>query len=97
MVKYPDANHPRFGPESRMVRDPGIEPSTLKADITDSSGSRSLTFHAETQYRGRFSIQARTIYALGRFRGQFDVNKATIRDKDTYHGWFGIQGLNLPR
>ena len=36
MVKHPDANLPHFGPESRMVRDSRVEPSTLRLNITDS-------------------------------------------------------------
>ena len=40
MVQYPGANPPRFGPESWTVRDPGVEPSTVDADIEDGSMTR---------------------------------------------------------
>ena len=40
MVQYPGANPPRFGPESWTVRDPGVEPSTVDADIEDGSITR---------------------------------------------------------
>ena len=37
---HPERNLPRWGPESRMVRIPGVEPSTLGINITEGSGSR---------------------------------------------------------
>ena len=39
-VQYPGANLPRLGPESRMVRVSGVEPSTVEVDIVDGSGFR---------------------------------------------------------
>ena len=37
----PRPNLPRFGPESRMVRDSRVEPSTLRLNITDGPYLRS--------------------------------------------------------
>ena len=40
MVRGLEQNRPRGGHESRMVRIPGVEPSTLGVNITEGSGSR---------------------------------------------------------
>ena len=54
MVQYPDANHPRFGTESRTVRASGLEPSTLSLNITDGSILQDRTFHVNASYHGWF-------------------------------------------
>ena len=61
-----------------MVRDPGVEPSTLRLNFADGSILQDRTFHDNAPYRGQFSIQDRTLHAKGRFRGQFDVNEANL-------------------
>ena len=57
MVQYPGADLPHFGPESRMVRDSRVEPSTVDADIEDGSILQDRTFHAKGRYHGQFGIQ----------------------------------------
>ena len=83
MVQYPDANHPRFGTESRTVRASGLEPSTLRLNIADGSILQDRTFHVNAPYHGWFSIQARTLHALGLNHGQFDVNRTNLPRGDS--------------
>ena len=56
MVQYPGADLPHFGPESRMVRDSRVEPSTVDADIEDGSILQDRTFHAKGRYRGQSDV-----------------------------------------
>ena len=67
-------NHPRSGPESRMVRVSEVEPSTLKAKIADGSMSMGRTVHALSMNHGRFISQERTIHVPGMNRGWFNVD-----------------------
>ena len=76
MVQHPDANPPRFGPESRTVRDPGVEPSTLSLNITDGPCLRSEPSTLKADIVDGSILQDRTFHAKGRYRGQFDLNKA---------------------
>ena len=48
-----------------MVRDPCVEPSTLKVDIADGSILQDLTFHVNAPYRGRFGVQGLNLPHLG--------------------------------
>ena len=54
---YDRWNHPRIWCVSRMVRGLWGEPSTLGVDITDGSGIRERTVHAEGMNRGWFGYQ----------------------------------------
>ena len=76
MVQYPDANHPRFGTESRTVRASGLEPSTLRLNIADGSMTRAVPSMLMLHFADGSILQDRTFHAKGRYRGQFDVNKA---------------------
>ena len=74
------ANLPRLRHISRMVRDPGVEPSMLRLNIVDGSTLQGRTFHVNASYHGWFSIQTRTIHALGLNHGQFrDLTTLFIR------------------
>ena len=54
-----------------MVRDPGVEPSTLMLHIADGSILQDRTFHVNASYHGWFSIQTRTFHVNAPFRGWF--------------------------
>ena len=64
-------NLPRLGPESRTVRDPRVEPSTLRLNIADGSILQDRTFHVNASYHGWFSIHTRTLHVNAPYRGQF--------------------------
>ena len=70
------ANLPRLRHISRMVRDPGVEPSLLRLNIADGSILQDQTVHSNAPYHGWFSIQTQTFHAKGPYHGQFAVNKA---------------------
>ena len=56
MVQHPDANHPRFRPESWTVRCKQSEPSMLMLHIADGSILQDRTLHAKARSRGRRSL-----------------------------------------
>ena len=46
----------------------------LRADITEGSGIRGRTVHAEGMYRGRFGVQSRTVHAGDQYRRRLNVD-----------------------
>ena len=61
-----------------MVRDPGVEPSTLRLNIADGSILQDRTFHVNAPYHGWLSIQMRTFHALGLNHGQFGIQELNL-------------------
>ena len=79
-----------------MVRDPGVEPSTLMLHFADGSILQDRTFHDNASYHGWFSIQARTLHALGLNHGQFDVNRTNLPRGDSISRTVHVSEAHLP-
>ena len=79
-------NLPRLGPESRTVRDPRVEPSTLRFNITDvpTSIAEPSTLKAET-VEGSIP-QARTLHENAPHHGRFIIQSGTIHAETQYRG-----------
>ena len=56
-----------------MVRDQGVEPSTIMLHIEDGSTLQDRTFHAETRYQGRSISQTRTFHDNASYHGWFGI------------------------
>ena len=79
-------NLPRLGPESWTVRDPRVEPSTLRLNITDvpTSIAEPSTLKAET-VEGSIP-QARTLHENAPHHGRFIIQSGTIHAETQYRG-----------
>ena len=66
-------NLPRLGPESRMVRDSRVEPSTLRLNITDGPYLRSAPSMLMPHFADGSILQDRTFHALGLNHEQFEI------------------------
>ena len=88
-------NLPRLGPESRTVRDPRVEPSTLRLDITDGSCLRSEPSTIMRHIADGSTLQDRTFHANAPYRGWFSIQKRTLHVNAPYRGWLSIQARTL--
>ena len=77
-------NLPRLGPESRMVQYPGVEPSTLRLDITDGPYLRSEPSTLMLHIVDGSILQDRTFHVNASYHGWFrDLTTFFIRIKAT--------------
>ena len=90
-------NLPRLGPESRTVRASGLEPSTLRLDITDGPYLRNEPSTLMLHIVDGSILQDRTFHVNASYHGWFSIQARTFHTLGLNHGQFGIQGLNLPR
>ena len=80
-----------------MVRDQGVEPSTIMLHIEDGSTLQDRTFHAETRYQGRSISQTRTFHDNASYHGWFSIQARTIHAKGRFRGQFDVNKANHPR
>ena len=97
MVQYPGADLPHFGPESRMVRDSRVEPSTLRLNITDGPYLRSAPSMLMPHFADGSILQDRTFYAETPYQGRSISQKRTLHAKGRFRGQFDVNEANLPR
>lgn len=71
-------NLPRLGPESRTVRDPGVEPSTLKVNIEDGSMTRAGPSMLMLHFADGSILQDRTFHTLGPNHGWFGIQRLNL-------------------
>ena len=90
-------NLPRLGPESWTVRDPGVEPSTLRLDITDGPCLRSEPSTIMLNIADGSTLQDRTFHVNASYHGWFSIQTRTLHTLGLNHGQFEYQGWNLPR
>ena len=90
-------NLPRLGPESRMVRDSRVEPSTLRLDITDSPTSKAEPSMLMLHIADGSILQGRTFHENAPHHGRFSIQTRTLHANAPFRGWFHSPGPNLPR
>ena len=90
-------NLPRLGPESWTVRDPRVEPSTLRLDITDGPYLRSEPSMLMPHFANGSILQDRTFHVNAPYRGWFSIQARTFHAKGRFRGQFDVNKANLPR
>ena len=80
-----------------MVRDPGVEPSTVDADIVDSSMTRAEPSTLKADIEDGSMTRAGPSMLMLHFADGSILQDRTFHALGLNHGWFGIQELNLPR
>ena len=79
-------NLPRLGPESRTVRDPGVEPSTLRLNIADGSYLRREPSTIMRHIADGSTLQGRTFHVNAPYHGWLSIQVRTLHEKATNRG-----------
>ena len=80
-----------------MVRDPGVEPSTVDADIEDGSMTRAGPSMLMPHFADGSILQDRTLHEIAPHHGRLSIQSGTIRAEARNRGRFHSAGPNPPR
>ena len=90
-------NLPRLGPESRMVQYPGVEPSTLRLNITDGPYLRSGPSMLMLLIADGSMTRAGPSTLMLHFADGSILQNRTFHAKGRYRGQFDLNKANHPR
>ena len=90
-------NLPRFGPESWTVRDPGVEPSTLRLNIADGPYLRREPSMLMIHFADGSILQDRTFHENAPHHGRFSIQSGTLCAEARNRGRFHSTDPNPPR